>query len=147
MQLHSEGQNCIIAYARHKWQKHKCNYTSFLLEMQAAIWGMEHFATYPHGCLLTLITDHWPLKNVGKVHTMTQNHLQEIMNTFDFDIIYHHFTSVHPTTTNGTWPVSPCRHFWPIANPIKARNSFCVWQMPLPRTSNWLSYQIIRPLQ
>jgi hypothetical protein len=27
-------------------QKHECNYALFLLEMQAAIWGMDHFSTY-----------------------------------------------------------------------------------------------------
>jgi hypothetical protein len=26
-------------------QKYECNYTPFLLEMQAAIWGMDHFGT------------------------------------------------------------------------------------------------------
>ncbi len=32
--------------------------------------------------------DHRPLEKLGKVHTKTLNQLQEIMNTYDFDIIY-----------------------------------------------------------
>ena len=39
-QVNKEGEHCVIAYASRKLQKHKCNYTPFLLEMQAAIWGM-----------------------------------------------------------------------------------------------------------
>jgi hypothetical protein len=60
----------------------------FLLEMQAAIWGMDHFTTYLQGRKFTLITDHRPLEKLGKVHTKTLNCLQEIMNTYDFDIVY-----------------------------------------------------------
>ncbi len=36
----------------------------------------------------TLITDHRPLEKLGKVHTKTLNRLQEIMNAYDFDIMY-----------------------------------------------------------
>jgi hypothetical protein len=45
-QINPNGQHCVIAYASRKLQKHECNYTPFLLEMQAAIWGMDHFTTY-----------------------------------------------------------------------------------------------------
>jgi hypothetical protein len=41
MQIDKTGQHCVIAYASRKLQKHECNYTPFLLEMQAAIWGMD----------------------------------------------------------------------------------------------------------
>jgi hypothetical protein len=34
------------------------------------------------------IFDHKPLEKLGKVHTRTLNHLQEAMNTFDFEIVY-----------------------------------------------------------
>jgi hypothetical protein len=87
-QVNQQGEHCVIAYASRKLQKHECNYTPFLLEMQAAIWGMEHFATNLRGCKFTLVTDHQPLEKLGKVHTKTLNRLQEIMNAYDFDIIY-----------------------------------------------------------
>ncbi len=88
MPLNRHGEHFIIAYASRKLQKHECNYTPFLLEMQAAIWGMEHFATYLRGRKFTLYTDHRPLEKLGKVHTKTLNRLQEAMNMFDFEIIY-----------------------------------------------------------
>ncbi len=87
-QVNPDGQHCVIAYASRKLQKHECNYTPFLLEMQAAIWGMDHFATYLRGRKFTLVTDHRPLEKFDKVHTKTLNRLQEVMNTYDFDIIY-----------------------------------------------------------
>jgi hypothetical protein len=37
-QINQKGEHCVIAYASRKLQKHECNYTPFLLEMQAAIW-------------------------------------------------------------------------------------------------------------
>ena len=87
-QINTNGEHCVIAYASRKLQKHECNYTPFLMEMQAAIWGMEHFNTYLRGRKFTLFTDHRPLEKLGKVHTKTLNRLQEIMNTYDFEIMY-----------------------------------------------------------
>ena len=87
-QINEQGEHCVIAYASRKLQKHEKNYTPFLLEMQAAIWGMDHFSTYLRGRHFTLFTDHKPLEKLGKVHTRTLNRLQEAMNNFDFEIIY-----------------------------------------------------------
>jgi hypothetical protein len=87
-QINPVGQHCIIACASRKLQKHECNNTPFLLEMQAAIWGMDHFSTHLRGRKFTLVTDHRPLEKLGKVHTKMLNRLQEIMNTYDFNIIY-----------------------------------------------------------
>ncbi len=56
--------------------------------MQAAIWGMDHFITYLRGQKFTLVTNHQPLEKLGKVHTKSLNRLLEIMNSFNFDIIY-----------------------------------------------------------
>jgi hypothetical protein len=60
MQIKKNGEHCVIAYASRKLQKHECNYTPFLLEMQAAIWGMEHFSTYLRGRKFTLYALHRP---------------------------------------------------------------------------------------
>jgi hypothetical protein len=87
-QINTKGEQCVIVYASRKLQKHECNYTSFLLETQAAIWGMEHFNTYLRDRKFTLFTDHRSLEKLGKVHTKTLNWLQEIMNTYDFKIMY-----------------------------------------------------------
>ncbi len=87
-QLNSAGEHCVIAYASRKLQKHEKNYTLFLLEMQAAIWGMDHFSTYLRGRHFTLFSDHKPLEKLGKVHTRTLNRLQVAMNSFNFEIVY-----------------------------------------------------------
>jgi hypothetical protein len=63
--------HCIIAYASRELQKHECNYMPFLLEMQAAIWGMDYFSTYLQGGKFTLIMDNRPLKKLGIVDIKT----------------------------------------------------------------------------
>jgi hypothetical protein len=78
----------VIAYASRKLLKHEKNYTPFLLEMQAAIWAMEHFSTHLRGRHFTLVTDHKPLEKLGKVHKKTLNRLQQLMMEFSFDIVY-----------------------------------------------------------
>ena len=87
-QVDKKGEFYVIAYASRGLQKHEKNYTPFLLEMQAALWGMDHFSTNLRGRHFTLFTDHKPLEKLGKVHTKTLNRLQETMNQFDFEIIY-----------------------------------------------------------
>ena len=87
-QLDENKQHKVIAYASRKLATHEKNYTPFLLEMQASIWGMEHFFTYLKGRHFTLFTDHKPLEKLGLVHTKTLNRLQEMMNSYDFTIQY-----------------------------------------------------------
>ena len=87
-QIDENGEHQVIAYASRKLVQHEKNYTPYLLEMQAAIWAMEHFDTHLRGRHFTLFTDHRPLEKLGKVHTKTLNRLQEAMLTFDFEIVY-----------------------------------------------------------
>jgi hypothetical protein len=87
-QLDNTGKFYIIAYASHKLQKYEKNYTPFLLEMQAAIFGMETFEVNLRGRDFKLFTDHKPLEKLGKVHTKMLNRLQQMMNQFSFEIIY-----------------------------------------------------------
>jgi hypothetical protein len=87
-QMDTEGRFYVIAYASRKLQKYEKNYTPFLLEMQAAIFGMETFEVHLKGRHFKLFMDHKPLEKLGKVHTKTLNRLQQMMNLFSFDIIY-----------------------------------------------------------
>jgi Reverse transcriptase (RNA-dependent DNA polymerase)/RNase H-like domain found in reverse transcriptase len=87
-QLDNNGKFYVIAYASRKLQKYEKNYTPFLLEMQAAIFGMETFEVNLRGRHFKLFTDHKPLEKLGKVHTKMLNRLQQIMNQFSFEIIY-----------------------------------------------------------
>jgi hypothetical protein len=83
-QLDDAGKFYVIAYASRKLQKYEKNYTPFLLEMQAAIFGMETFEVNLRGRHFKLFTDHKPLEKLGKVHTKTLNRLQQMMNQFSF---------------------------------------------------------------
>ena len=87
-QVDPQGQHHVIAYVSRKLQKHENNYTPFLLEMQAALWGMDHYDTYLRGRPFVLYTDHRPLEKLGKVHTKTLNRLQEAMGRYNFEIMY-----------------------------------------------------------
>jgi hypothetical protein len=87
-QIDENGKFYVIAYASRKLAKHEKNYTAFLLEMQAAVWAMDHFDVNLRGRHFLLYTDHKPLEKLGKVHTKTLNRLQEAMNTYSFQIIY-----------------------------------------------------------
>ena len=88
-QVDDKGEHRVIAYASRKLAKHEKNYTPFLLEMQAALWAMDHFHVYLKGHHFTLMTDHKPLETMGTIHTKTLNRLQEAMNTiYSFNIVY-----------------------------------------------------------
>ena len=88
-QTDEKGEHRVIAYASRKLAKHEKNYTPFLLEMQAALWAMDHFHVYLKGNHFTLMTDHKPLETMGTIHTKTLNRLQEAMNTlYSFSIVY-----------------------------------------------------------
>ena len=87
-QIDKKGDHHVVAYASRKLQKHEANYTPFLLEMQAALWGMDHYDTYLRGRPFILFTDHRPLEKLGKVHSKTLNRLQEAMGRYNFEIVY-----------------------------------------------------------
>ena len=87
-QIDEKGEHQVIAYASWKLVQHEKNYMPYLLEMQAAIWAMEHFDTHLRGRHFMLYKDHRPLEKLGKVHTKTLNWLQEALLTFDFKFVY-----------------------------------------------------------
>jgi hypothetical protein len=68
-QIDKKDNFYIIAYASRMLQKHEKNYMPFLLEMQAAIFGMETFEVHLKGQQFKLFTDHKPLEKLGKVYT------------------------------------------------------------------------------
>ncbi len=64
-QIDKQDNFYVIAYASRKLQKHEKNYTPFLLEMQAAIFGMETFEVHLKWRQFKLFTDHKPLEKIG----------------------------------------------------------------------------------
>ena len=51
----------VISYGSRQLVKHKKNYSPFLLEMTAEVWGMEFYDEYLRGKHFTLYTEHKPL--------------------------------------------------------------------------------------
>ena len=88
MQDDVNGVKRTIGFASRRLQKHEKNYPAFLLEMQAAIFGMEYFETYLRGRQFSLYTDHKPLCKLSTVHTKTLNRLQLKMNDLHPEIRY-----------------------------------------------------------
>ena len=66
----------------------KKNYSPYLLEMAAAVWGMDFYNEYLRGKQFILYTDHKPLEKLGHLHTKTLNRLQLAMLEYDFVIQY-----------------------------------------------------------
>ncbi|CAB4039251.1 Transposon Ty3-G Gag-Pol poly [Paramuricea clavata] len=86
-QFHN-GVEKVIAYASRGLKQHEKNYPPFLLEMQAAVYGIDHFYVYLTNRHFELHTDHKPLQKLSTQHTKTLNRLQEMMLTYDFNINY-----------------------------------------------------------
>jgi hypothetical protein len=78
----------VIAYASRPLKKHDKKYSAYLVEMAAAVWGIEHFDVYLIGKQFTLVTDHRPLEHLGSVNKKTLNRLQHLMLEYDFTIEY-----------------------------------------------------------
>jgi hypothetical protein len=59
-----------------------------LLEVAAALWGMDVFNEHLKGKKFILYTDHKPLEKMGHLHTKTMNRLQVALLEHDFFIQY-----------------------------------------------------------
>jgi hypothetical protein len=81
-----QQQKTAEAYASRPLKKHEKNYSAYLVEMAAAVWGIEHFDVYLIGKHFTLVTDHRPLEHLGTVYTNTLNRLQHLNLEYDFTI-------------------------------------------------------------
>ena len=87
-QVDKEGKFHAIAYASRQLKQNEKNYSPFLLEAAAAVWGMENFHEYLKGKHFILYTDHKPLEKLGHLHSKTLNRLQAAMLEYDFIIQY-----------------------------------------------------------
>jgi hypothetical protein len=87
-QIDDKGVFHAIAYASRQLITHEKNYSPYTLEMQAAVWGMDHFQEYLKGKQLILNTDHKPLEALGHIQTKTLNRLQTAIMDYDFKIKY-----------------------------------------------------------
>jgi hypothetical protein len=87
-QVDKEGNFHAISFASRQLKDHEMNYSPFLLEVTAAVWGMDFFNKYLKGKRFILYMDHKPLEKLGHLHSKTLNRLQTALLQHDFVIQY-----------------------------------------------------------
>jgi Reverse transcriptase (RNA-dependent DNA polymerase)/RNase H-like domain found in reverse transcriptase len=87
-QVDKEGKFHTISFASRQLKDHEMNYSPFLLEAAAAVWGMDLFNEYLKGKRFILHTDHKPLEKLGHLHSKMLNQLQTALPEHDFVIQY-----------------------------------------------------------
>ena len=87
-QVDKDSKFYAISFASRQLKDHEKNYSPFLLEAAAAVWGMDHFDEYLKGKKFILYTDHKPLEKLGHLHSKTMNRFQTALLEHDFVIQY-----------------------------------------------------------
>ncbi len=87
-QVDQEGNFNPISFASRQLKDHQMNYSPFLLEAAATIWGMDFFNEYLKGKRFILYTDHKPLEKLCHLHSKTLNQLQTALLEHDIVIQY-----------------------------------------------------------
>jgi RNase H-like domain found in reverse transcriptase len=100
LQVDDHGNHYTISFTSRHLKDHKKNYSPFLLEAAAAIWGMEIFNEYLRGKQFK------PLEKLGHLHTKTLNCLQTVFLEHDFIVQYKKGTSM-PTDYLSRLPSLP----------------------------------------
>ncbi len=93
-QVDKNGNHYAISFASRQLKDHEKNYSPFLLEAAAAVWGMEVFNEYLRVKQFILFTNHKPLEKLGHLHTKTLNRLQTALLEHDFVVQYKKGTSM-----------------------------------------------------
>jgi hypothetical protein len=83
-QKDTKGETHIISHASRQLKENKKNYSPFLLEAAAAVWGMDNFNKYLKGSQFTLYADLTPAPELGTTKTKTWNRLRTAMNDHKF---------------------------------------------------------------
>jgi len=88
MQVDKDGKFYAISFASRQLKDHEKNYSPFVLEVAAAVWGMDHFNEYLKGMKFILYIDNKPLEKLGHLHSNTMNQFQTALLEHDFVIQY-----------------------------------------------------------
>jgi RNase H-like domain found in reverse transcriptase len=78
-QVDQDGNVHAISFSSRQLKDHEMNYSPFLLEAAAAVWGMDFFNKYLKGKRFILYTDHKPLEKLGHLHSKMLNRLQKAL--------------------------------------------------------------------
>ena len=88
-QENGSGQMIPISYHSRGLKANESNYSSYLLEMSAAIFGIEKNSHFLFGRPFILYVDNKPLEEiVSKTNVKTLNRLQAMMSEYNFTIQY-----------------------------------------------------------
>jgi len=87
-QVDKDGKFYAISFNARQLTDHEKNYSPFLLEEAAAVWGMDHFNEYLKGKKFILYTDHEPLEKLGHLYSKTMNRFKTALLEHDFIIQY-----------------------------------------------------------
>ncbi len=87
-QVDQDGKFYAISFASCQLKDHEQNYSPFLLEAAAAVWGMDQCNEYLKGKKFILYTDHKLFEKLGHLHTKTMNRFQTALLEHDFLIQY-----------------------------------------------------------
>ncbi len=97
-QVDKDGKFYAISFASRQLKDHEKNYSPFLLEAAAAVWGMDHFNEYLKGKNFILYMDHKPLDKLGHLHNKRMNRFQMALLEHDFIIQYKKGSDMPPDT-------------------------------------------------
>jgi RNase H-like domain found in reverse transcriptase/Reverse transcriptase (RNA-dependent DNA polymerase) len=82
--IDKNGQVHIISHASHQLKENEKNYSPFLLELTASVWGMDNYNEYLKGSQFTLFADPMPTPDLGTMQTKTLNRLCTAMSEHNF---------------------------------------------------------------
>ena len=85
-QFDDRGREYPVSFASRTLKRAERNYSSVLLELTAAEWGIEQFHVYLLNNPFTLVTDCKPLEKIRGRHRRTLSRLEEKMLEYEFDI-------------------------------------------------------------
>jgi len=83
-----DGKPRVVAYASRALKDSERNYSSFLLEMQAVVFAIEHWHSYLYGNKFSVHVDCRPLTHLNTLHRKTLYRLQELMSRYNFTLSY-----------------------------------------------------------
>ena len=78
----------VLGYASRTLLKHERNYSAFLAENLAAVFGIEHFSKYLIAQRFVLHSDHQPMSKLNNNQKRTLERLKDMIAQYSFDIEY-----------------------------------------------------------
>ena len=88
VQIDEQGIPRAVGFASRGLTRFEKNYTSYLAELTACVFGIDYFQVYLKGRHFFLYTDHRPMEKLSTTHKRTLNRLQQLMGEYDFTIRY-----------------------------------------------------------